>query len=223
MTKILLVEDDPDLATKTKAWLLRDGFQIDVAGDGADANHFLSTYIYDVIVLDWNLPDTTGLELCKSFRKSGGRTPVIFLTTRSSVTDKEAGLDVGEGDYLTKPFNARELSARVRAITRRPPELIVTTLRGGAIELELETYKVRVEGKEVPLLPKEFALLHYLMTRQNTLVPSQAIMQTVWSGVEYSDEIIRTCIKTLRKKITKSDGSCPLETVFGEGYVLKTL
>jgi two-component system OmpR family response regulator len=222
MTKILMIEDDIELAGKVRDWLVFEKFTVDVAHNGADASHFLAAYQYDVIIIDWQLPDTTGLEICRSFRGRGGLTPILFLTGKDAIENKEQGLDSGADDYVTKPFHVKELSARLRALIRRTPGLQPQTITCANLELETATFKVKNEGQEIQLLPKEFALLEYLMRRPNQVFSSKALLNAVWnSDSEASEDTIRTYIKTLRKKVTNQAGECPIKTIHGLGYKIE--
>jgi len=224
MAKILIIEDDVELATKVKEWLVFEKFTVDVANDASDANHFLAAYQYDVIILDWGLPDGSGLEICKSFRSRGGITPIIFLTGKDSIENKELGLDSGADDYVTKPFHVKELAARVRALIRRTPGLQPQVISCANLSLETSTFKVKNEGRDIQLLPKEYALLDYMMRRPNQVFSSKALLNAVWdSDSEASDDTIRTYIKTLRKKVTTSSGECPIKTIHGLGYKIEDI
>jgi DNA-binding response OmpR family regulator len=223
MSKILIIEDDEELANKVKDWLVYEKFTVDVAHNGNDGNHFLAAYQYDLIILDWSLPDSSGLEICKSFRSKGGVTPILFLTGKDSIESKELGLDSGADDYVTKPFHVKELGARVRALVRRTPGLQPQTISCAHLSLETSTFKVKNEGKEIQLLPKEYALLDYLMRRPNQVFSSKALLNAVWdSDSDASDDTIRTYIKTLRKKVTSSGGECPIKTIHGLGYKIES-
>lgn len=222
MAKLLMIEDDIELATKVRDWLQFEKFTVDVAHNGADANHFLAAYEYDLVILDWQLPDITGIEICKSFRAKGGTTPILFLTGRDAIENKEQGLDAGADDYLTKPFHVKELTARLRALLRRRPGLVPQTISCANLTLESATFRVKNEGKEIQLLPKEYALLEYFMRRPNQVFSSKALLNAVWdSDSEASEDTIRTYIKTLRRKVTPAKGECPIKTVHGLGYKIE--
>jgi DNA-binding response OmpR family regulator len=224
MAKILIIEDDLELANKVRDWLIFEKFTVDVAHNGADANHFLAAYQYDVIILDWGLPDGSGLEICQGFRSKGGITPILFLTGKDSIESKELGLDSGADDYVTKPFHVKELAARIRALIRRTPGLQPQTISCANLSLETTTFKVKNEGRDIQLLPKEYALLDYLMRRPNQVFSSKALLNAVWdSDSEASDDTIRTYIKTLRKKVTTSSGECPIKTIHGLGYKIEDI
>jgi OmpR-family two-component system manganese-sensing response regulator len=222
MPRILLVEDDKELAEKIATALKFQHYQVEVMGNGDDAIELLKRFEYDLIILDWNLPEKTGIEICQSFRSRGGNTPILFLTGRGSILDKETGFMVGGDDYLTKPFHIRELSARIRALLRRPHETQPESLKVGRFSLEIETYRVFIDGEPVKLLPKEFALLAYLMKHPNEPFSSSELLEKVWeSDTDASEDTIRTYIKTLRRKITPAGEDCPLTTMPGYGYKLE--
>jgi len=222
MPRILLVEDDQELSEKIASALRFQHFQVEVMGNGEDALELLKRFIFDLIILDWNLPEKTGIEICQSFRSRGGNTPILFLTGRGSVLDKETGFMVGGDDYLTKPFHIRELSARIRALLRRPHATERQSLKAGRLALEIETYRVFVDGQAIKLLPKEFALLEFFMKHRNEPFSSKALLEKVWeSDTDASEDTIRTYIKTLRRKITPQGEECPLKTIAGYGYQLE--
>jgi DNA-binding response OmpR family regulator len=222
MPKILLVEDDQQLAEKIATALKFDHYQVEVMYNGDDALDLLRKFAFDLIILDWNLPEKTGVEICQDFRTRGGHTPILFLTGRGSILDKETGFMVGGDDYLTKPFHMKELAARIRALLRRPAVVQPEVLQVGQFVLELETYRVFMDGNAVKLLPKEFALLEYLVKHPNQPFGSKALLEAVWeSDTGASEDTIRTYMKTLRRKITPSGGECPIKTVPGYGYKLE--
>lgn len=222
MPKILLVEDDQQLAEKIATALKFDHYQVEVMHNGDDALDLLRKFAFDLIILDWNLPEKTGVEICQDFRTRGGATPILFLTGRGSILDKETGFMVGGDDYLTKPFHMKELAARIRALLRRPPVMEPESVSAGPFVLELETYRVFIDGNPVKLLPKEFAILEYLVKHPNQPFGSKALLEAVWeSDTGASEDTIRTYMKTLRRKVTPAGGECPIKTVPGYGYKLE--
>src|SRR5258706_1536641 len=142
MPKILIVEDNTELADNVREWLLGEQYVVDCCADGVEALAYLDAYEYDAVVLDWTLPKMSGIEVCKQYRAQGGTTPVIMLTGRRTVDDKESGLDAGADDYLTKPFEVRELSARIRALLRRAAKVSGNVLKAGNLELDKEKHRV---------------------------------------------------------------------------------
>lgn len=219
MAKVLLVEDDLPLCEKIKDWLTFERHTVDAANDGDTGWELLRTYEYDAIILDWNLPGTTGVELCARFRQSGGRTPMLMLTGKGQVTEKIEGLDSGADDYVVKPVQLQELSARLRALLRRPASVLPKTIELAGFTLDPVAHKVTKDGKDLQLLPKEFALLEFLMKHPNQLFNSKALIERVWgSDSNASEETIRTYIKTLRKKMGGTADECPIKTVHWLGY-----
>ncbi len=223
MAKILIVEDEPDLSEPVRAYLTHEHHLVEVVADGLEAMERLRFYKYDVIILDWMLPGMQGVEVCKGFRDSGGTTPILMLTSRRQTNDKIIGLDAGADDYLTKPFDVHEVSARVRALLRRPQTVHSNVLRVRNIILETSTFRVTREGTDIQLLPKEFALLEFFMRHPNQVFSAEALLDRVWSSEsEASPETIRTYIKRLRQKIDRKDEqSSIISTVHGVGYKLE--
>lgn len=225
MPKILVVEDDHDLAEMVVSWLENERYTVEHAGDGRLAQDLLKISNYDVVVLDWDLPHVAGIEILKEFRSSGGQTPVIMLTGKSEIDDKERGLVSGADDYLTKPFAIRELGARVKALLRRPASLLNSNLTCGPLQLDPAKHRVTVSGQEVHLLPRDFALLEFLMRHKDEVFSAEALISRVWSSdSEASPEGLRTAIKRIRKKIdTGGDESASMiENIPKIGYRLRS-
>lgn len=222
MAKVLLVEDDAVMVSSVRDWLVFEKNIVETAEDGETALVLLSTYTYDVVILDWELPKLSGIEVLRRFRAKGGNTPVLFLTGRDTVIDKEAGLDSGADDYITKPFHVRELSARLRALLRRPAETSGAILRAGALELDTSTHRVRKNGKELDLPRQEFTLLEFFIRNTNRVLSQELIMERVWS-TEFpcSPETFRTCLKKLRGKIDDPGAPSIIKNLHGVGYILE--
>jgi DNA-binding response OmpR family regulator len=219
MPKILVVEDDRNLAATVEAWLKSEAYSVEKAETGTDALELLQTYSYDVVVLDIQLPRLSGLEVLRRYREGGGGTPVLMLTNMAQLSDKEDGFDAGADDYLTKPFHLKELSARVRALLRRPANPVPTVLKAGAIELNSNTRTVSVAGKSVHVPKTEFSLLEFFMRHPNQVFSSEALLDRVWTAdSERSAETIRSCIKKLRNKIDLPDQPSPIKNIHGIGY-----
>jgi DNA-binding response OmpR family regulator len=221
MAKILLVEDDGDLADLIVNILNVDRHTVDVVGDGQTAIHQLRLSKYEVIILDWMLPGLSGMEVCRDFRGKGGSTPILMLTSKSTPEEKETGLDAGADDYLTKPFNAKELAARIRALLRRPQVVSAKTLTVGTVTLDPKTVKVYKNGEEIHLLPKEFSLLELFMRYPNQVFSGDALLERVWAAESSASlDTVRTYIKTLRKKIDTDGNTSLIRTVHGVGYCM---
>jgi DNA-binding response OmpR family regulator len=222
MAKILLVEDDVDYSGVLEGWLTDEHYTVEVLNDGSEARDRLAAYQYDLVILDWMLPGVTGVELCKEMRSEGNTTPVLMLTGRSAIEDKEQGFDAGADDYLTKPFNFKELSMRVRALLRRASGLASNCLTVGDIVLDPVSYSVTKGGEEVRLQRNEFALLEFLMRNPNRVFSAEALLERVWTAdSEATSDAIRTCMKRLRKKLDSDPDSSIIQTLHGVGYKLQ--
>lgn len=223
MAKILVVDDDRDLSVMIKTWLGSESHTVEVVHDGNEGMDRLRVSDYDVIVLDWNLPGMSGVEILKNFRNEQGKTPVILLTGNRAIEEKETGLDTGADDYLTKPFNIKELSARIRALLRRSPPLTTNILEVGDLVLDPGKHRLTKKGAEIMLLPREFALLEFLMRHPGDVFSAESLLQRVWhSESEATVEAIRTCIKRLRQKIDQDDEQSCIETFARIGYRLRS-
>lgn len=221
MARILLVEDDPSMAERIEKWLSFEKHSVQIVEFGGDALQLLKGSPFDVVILDWELPDVSGIDVCKQYRARGGSAPVLLLTGKSSVDDKESGLDSGADDYLTKPFHPKELSARVRALLRRPAQVAGDVLRVGDLILDTSTFSVTRGGEAVELLPLEFALLEYFMRHPQMVLSLDNLLDRVWPpDSDSSIEAVRTYIKTLRKKLDRKGQPSYLENVHGVGYRL---
>ena len=219
MPKILVVEDDHLVADAVIEGLNLANHTVEWTTLGKEALDRLRLYDYDLIVLDLNLPDMHGLDVCREFRSRGGNLPILMLTGLSTLPQKEEGLDAGADDYLTKPFAVRELTARVRALLRRPPQQLPDVLRAGDLILDVAQVKLTRDGGEITLQPKEFALLEFLMRHTNQVFGVQELLNRLWSSESDSSELaVRQTITRLRKKIDKAGADSVIVTVTGLGY-----
>jgi DNA-binding response OmpR family regulator len=219
VSKILLVEDDEEVAASVRDWLAFDRHLVEHVSNGKDGLELLKECEFELIILDWQLPDLSGTELLRRFRARGGVTPVLILTGRRSIQDKEEGFESGCDDYLTKPFQGKELSLRVKALLRRPPLANAGLLKHGNIELDPEKFQLRKSGQEIRLLPKEFALLEFLLRNPQKLFSPEELLKRVWSSdTEATSEALTTCIKRLRKKMDRPGESSVIRNVHGVGY-----
>lgn len=222
MAKLLLVEDESELSSVICDWLAEEHHLVETADTGLAALELLQKNQYDLAILDIRLPGADGVEVCKQFRSSGGSIPVLMLTALNSIVDKEIGLDAGADDYLTKPFNLRELSARVRALLRRPAPAPVMKYECGPIKLDRKGCTVTRAGVELHLHPKEFCLLEFLMRNAGEVFNAEQLIDRIW-GSESSivPDTIRTHIKTLRKKIDVPGEPSLIQNVRGLGYKIE--
>jgi len=222
MAKILLVEDEPGLSGAIKEWLTDECHLVELAETGKQALERLGSTQYDIILLDWMLPELSGIEVCRSYRSQGGAAPVIMLTAKKSLLSKEVGLDSGADDYLTKPFHLRELSARIRALTRRPTAAPINVLTAGNITLERATRTVTKKEEPIHLLPKEFVLLEILMRNQGKILTVETLLDQVWgTDSDVVADTLRSNIKTLRRKIDIVGEPSLIVTVHGIGYKIE--
>lgn len=221
--RLLVVEDEPDLANALARGLRRDGHAVDVALNTYDADFKLRTAGYDLVCLDWNLPDGSGLDLCRSvidgelplFEEERPR--ILMLTARDDVADRVLGLDSGADDYLVKPFAFSELSARVRALLRRDvhdsPTLVV-----GSLTLDPARFEAERDGARLSLTAKEFSLLNYFMTRPGEVMTQEHLLEHVWDEMaDPMTNVVRVTLSNLRKKLGEPQ---LIETVPGRGYKL---
>lgn len=225
MAKILVVEDNADLSENIRDLLESHQYNVDCAMDGIEALGYLRAYEYDVIVLDWVLPKMTGIEIVKQFRAQGGVTPVIMLTGRRDIEDKESGFDAGADDYLTKPFELRELAARIKSLIRRAPNASAPTdcLSVGDVVLNKETKLVTKNGKELKLMPKDFAILELFLTYPNKVFSAEALIDRIWSSsTDASPDVVRKHINRIRTQIDSDGQASFIRTVHGVGYSLTT-
>jgi DNA-binding response OmpR family regulator len=224
MAKILLVDDDVQLCETMIDWFKHELHKVDCVHSGTEGKEFLATYSYDVIILDWGLPDTTGVEICKEFRKNGGTTPTLMLTGKGDIADKESGLDSGADDYLTKPFEIRELSARLRALIRRPHEVLKTVLTVGPLVLDPVLHQVTKNGATLKLPPIEFALLEFLMRNENKVYKAKELLNHVWAAEqEAGPETVRTSVSRLRQQIDVPGQPSLIENMHGVGYRIRSI
>lgn len=218
--KILLVEDDQNLAYLLRLHFQHERFLVDLVQNGGEAVAQLKNHSYDLIVLDWMLPDLSGIEVCRQFRERGGKTPVMMLTAKGAVDDMALGLDSGADDYMVKPFHPKELTARAKALLRRPPQWEGKQLKVRDLEFDTASKRVARNGQEIELTGKELALLELLMRYPNRSFTLEAILDRLWeSDSAASIDTVRTHMKTLRKKLGDDDEENPLiRTKRGMGY-----
>lgn len=220
--QILLVDDEVEMTDPLKAVLAREGYDVDVALDGAVGSQLAFQKSYDLLILDWMLPFKTGLEICQEIRASGRTTPVLLLTAKDTLDDRVLGLDAGADDYLVKPFELRELLARVRALLRRaiPLETQNTAplLQVDDLELDCENQLAYRQGRTIELSEKESQLLEYFIRHPGQLLTHGQIYQYLWKSEEPSSNVLAALIRLLRRKI-EGKGEAPLiHTVYGKGY-----
>lgn len=220
MPKVLLIEDDDILSLTIQRWLKTLGHSIDAVKDGESGLHWLRDCTYDLCILDWGLPTISGLTVCQQYRGTGGQTPILMLTARSTLKEKTTGLDSGADDYLTKPFEKEEFISRVKALLRRPLSYTASVLHVGAIELDTNTKIVTCAQQQVELIPREFAILEFLLKHPGQVFSADVLVDRVWpSDLSISTQTVRSHIARLREKLGPVAGK-QLQTVHGFGYAL---
>ncbi len=223
--RILLVDDDRALVELLTKTLSQQNYAIDVATDGEQGWIFGSTYIYDLIILDWSLPELDGIELCQRFRAHNYDTPIILLTSRGGTQNKIRGLDAGADDYICKPFDVEELTARIRALLRRLTCDFLPILRWGDLILNPCTSEVIYQGQSLSLTAKEYRLLELFLRHSQEVFSVEDIIDRLWSSTEYpAIATVRSHIRRLREKLKLVGSSADIIiTVRGQGYCLKPL
>jgi len=223
MAKVLLVEDDRDLTHTIRTWLESESHMVEIVHDGEQGLERLRISNYDVVILDWSLPGISGLQILKTFRAERGSTPILMLTGKSGIEDKTTGLDGGADDYLTKPFNMKELCSRVRALLRRAQPHPSNVLQVGDLVCDPTMHRVTKGGIEVKLGPRDFALLEFLMRHAGSVFSGEALIERVWhSESDATVEAIKACIKRLRQKLDQDNEDSMIENIPRVGYRLRT-
>jgi len=218
LARILLAEDDTLAAQLLKDVLEGERHTVDMVHDGNDALSMLGAYSFDILILDIAMPGLDGLSVLKEFRRNGGLNPVLILSGRGKSEDKALGLDLGADDYMSKPYDVRELSSRIRALLRRDPQLASEIIQCGNLKLDSKAGKLHRGLEEIKLLPKEYLLLEFLMRHQNQLFSAQDLLNKVWPSDSDATEIgVRTTVARIRKKLGEEE-SALLQSIYGLGY-----
>lgn len=223
--RILLIEDEFKTLQSLRQGLEEHGWTVNTAIDGLLGLRLALQSDYDVIVSDITMPGMTGLELCRQIRAQGLTTPILLLTALSDTDDKVTGLDAGADDYLAKPFELKELLARIKALSRRNASSIKTEniLRFSDLEQDLDAKTVRRAGQEIMLTPREFALLEFFLRNPGKVLSKTEIAEKVWDvDFDTGTNVIEVYVNYLRNKVDKAFDTKLIHTQFGQGYVLKT-
>ena len=221
--KILIVEDEASLLEIMTATLKKEGYVVENATDHASAIGKLSVYAYDCVLLDIMLPGGSGLDVLEHIRKQNTKTNVIIISAKDSIDDKVKGLELGADDYLAKPFHLAELVARMRSVARRSRNDGEFAYRLGNVSLEPESNRVLVDGRDVPLLKKEFDILAYFMQRPGHLVDKAVLAEAVWGDhIDQADnfQFVYAQMKNLRRKLAEAGADIEIKSVYGFGYKL---
>lgn len=222
--RILFIEDEPKTLQSLRQGLEEQGWTVNTATDGLLGLRLALQSDYDVIVSDITMPGMSGLELCRQLREEGLATPILLLTALSHTDDKVTGLDAGADDYLAKPFEFRELLARIKALARRPSAAFRTenVLRFNDLEQDLDSKIVRRAGREILLTPREFALLEFFLLNPGKVLSKTEIAEKVWDvDFDTGTNVIEVYVNYLRNKMDKGFDQKLIHTQFGQGYVLK--
>ncbi|MHB1263977.1 MAG: response regulator transcription factor [Gemmatimonadaceae bacterium] len=219
--RILLVEDDPRTAESAAEYLRASGYAVDLASSGGDATRLAGMSPYDAVVLDLQLPDVDGVEVCRRLQRLAPRPRILMATARESVDDRIAGLDSGADDYLVKPYALGELVARLRALLRRPEAATGTVLRAGPLALDLATRRATRNGREIELTTKEFAVLETFLRHPGDVLTREHISEHAWDeNYDPFSNVIDVYVARLRKKIDGPGEEPLLHTIRGAGYRL---
>ena len=216
--RLLLVEDETELAAVVAAGLTQSGYTVETVSRGADALSRLAVGGYGAVLLDVMLPDTDGWHVCETLRRRRDPVPVLMLTARDSVEDRVRGLESGADDYLPKPFDFRELRARVRALLRRDQTNKGKVVVVGDLSIDTERKQVRRGTREIALSPREYSLLEALAVREGTTVSRETILERVWSDADAASNTVEVYISALRRKIDGDNEPKLIRTVHGQGY-----
>ena len=225
MRKILIVEDEFKIANTLKRGFEENEFIVDVTYDGLSGYHLFSTKIYDLIILDLNLPELNGIELCKKIRIKNSHIPIIMFTALNTIENKIDGYNIGADDYLVKPIEFRELLLKVKALLKRSATINdkgSNILLFGDIEMNLLSQEVNRNGINISLTTKEFQLLEYFLRNNNKVISRAELAEKVWNiNFDTQTNVIDVYINYLRKKIDKNFSTKLIHTLVGSGYILK--
>lgn len=219
--RVLLVEDDRRIASFISKGLRENAYAVDTAQDGDEVTYMASINPYDLFILDVNLPQKDGFAVCSELRGNGNAKPILMLTARDTVDDRVAGLDTGADDYLVKPFEFRELVARIRALLRRNNEIRSNTIMIADLDIDTVSQTVRRGGDPIELTTKEYALLEFLALNKGRVVGREEISEHVWNeDFDPFSNLIEVYIKRLRRKIDEGRPMQLIHTRRGAGYIL---
>jgi two-component system copper resistance phosphate regulon response regulator CusR len=223
--KILLIEDEPKVAGFIKKGLEEQNHLVQIASDGLSGKTMALENEFELVILDLNLPELNGIEVCKAIRKKHTSIPILMLTALGTIENKVEGLDSGADDYLVKPFEFMELTARIRALSRRNSDQIKTEVYSiSDLELDTATKLVKRNGININLTAKEFDLLEYIIKNKGKVVSRRDIAENVWDvSFDKGTNIIDVYINYLRKKVDKDHPVRLIHTLIGKGYILKAV
>jgi len=220
--KILIVEDEKRLATHLQELLVENAYQVSVANDGKSAWNLVTTDAFDAIILDWLLPEISGLEICERLRKRGDKTPILFLTAQSAIGHRIKGFEVGADDYLTKPFHSEELLIRLASLIRRSHQSPISIFNAKGFTFDASKHFVYANGKSVELSQKESAILTLLFQDSGKIISKKAFLREIW-GYDFDPKIntLEVYVRMLRSKLDQLSSEKLIFTRRGEGYYIE--
>ena len=220
--KLLFAEDDRDLSAAVKTLLERSGYLVDAVFDGEDAVDYAVSGAYDGMVLDWMMPGKDGVEALREIRRQGVRTPCLLLTARDAVEDRVTGLDAGADDYLSKPFNGKELLARIRAMLRRRDTYVPDVISWADLQLDKGSCELNCRGQSARLTGKLYQMTELFLENPGHLFSAQQLMDKIWGwDSEAEINVVWVCISQLRKKLSELGSETEIRVSRGTGYALE--
>ena len=222
--RLLLAEDEKELSNALVVILKHSNYSVDAVYNGQDALDYITNGDYDGVVLDIMMPKMDGITVLRKVRESGNSVPVLLLTAKSEIDDRVTGLDSGADDYLTKPFAAKELLARIRAMTRRKGENTGSLLNCGNISLNRSTFEVSSPKARLRLANKEFQMLEMLMSNKGMIISTERFMEKIWGhDTETNQNVVWVYVSYLRKKLAALDANVAIKAVRNRGYALEAV
>ena len=222
--RLLLAEDERELSNALAAILKHNHYSVDTVANGEDALAYLDAKNYDALILDWMMPKMDGITVLRKLREMGNSIPVLFLTAKSEVDDRVMGLDAGADDYLTKPFAAKELLARIRAITRRQTEMLDTVLTFGNITLNRAAFELASPFGQIRLPNKEYQMMEMLMMNSGQLISTERFMEKIWGyDSEAEINVVWVYLSYLRKKLVSLQANVQIKATINQGYSLEII
>jgi DNA-binding response OmpR family regulator len=219
--RILLAEDERDLSRALSAILSKNNYSVDAVYNGEDAISYIESGVYDCVILDVMMPKIDGITVLKNIRSKNINIPIIILTAKTEIEDRITGLDCGADDYMTKPFYAKELLARIRAITRRSNYSGTSTITFGNTTLDRTTYTLSTESNSLRLANKEYQMLELLLFKPGTVIPVDKFMDKIWGYDSESDiNVVWVYVSYLRKKLSQLDSNLEIKAMRNSGYYL---
>jgi DNA-binding response OmpR family regulator len=221
--KVLIVEDDRNMAQVVKESLTARSHTVDISADGSDGSFLARSYDYDTIVLDYNLPKKDGLSVCREIRAAGKSTPIVFMSVTDEPETKVAALRQGADDYITKPFALEELLARIDAVSRRSPHIKQAVMQIGDLYMDPDMHMTTRAGRSIHLTRKEFNMLEFFMQHKGTILSRAQLMEHIWTadGNPFSNTV-EAHIRNLRKKLNEGGATNLILNIPGRGYILDT-